>query len=241
MFTIFPAIDLKDGRCVRLTQGRAEAATIYRDDPVEVAREFAAAGASWVHVVDLDGAFMGAPRNAAAVAAIVKVGQRVQLGGGLRTREAVAAALAAGVSRVVIGTQAWAEAAFLRDVSATHGEGVAVGIDARDGYVTVKGWVEKTTTRAVDLARRAEDAGVRTIIYTDIATDGMMIGPNFGALGELLAVVRCQVVASGGVATLDDVKRLAALAAIHPHLAGVIIGKAIYEGRVTLAAALAAT
>ena len=199
MFTLYPAIDLKGGRCVRLTQGRADAATIYRDNPAEVASEFAAAGASWIHVVDLDGAFTGAPQNAAAVAAIAKVAPRMQLGGGMRTREAVAAALGAGVSRVVIGTKAWEDEAFLREVVRTHGEKIAVGIDARDGFVTIKGWVEKTSMRAVELAKKAEALGVRTIIYTDIATDGMLVGPNFAALTELLGAVRCRVIASGGV------------------------------------------
>lgn len=239
VFTIYPAIDLKGGRCVRLTQGRADAATIYRDVPAEVAREFAAAGSTWVHVVDLDGAFNGAPQNAAAVASIVKSAPRIQLGGGMRTREGVAAALASGVSRVVIGTKAWEDEAFLRDVVAAHGDRIAVGIDARDGFVTIKGWVEKTATRAVDLAKRAEALGVRTIIYTDIATDGMLTGPNFAALTELLGAVRCQVIASGGVSNLDDVKKLAVLGKAHAHLDGVIIGKAIYEGRVSVADALA--
>ena len=240
VFILYPAIDLKGGRCVRLVQGRADAATIYRENPAEVAGEFAAAGAAWIHVVDLDGAFTGAPQNAAAVASIVKVAPRMQLGGGMRTREGVAAALAAGVSRVVIGTKAWEDEAFLRDVVAAHGDKIAVGIDARDGFVTIKGWVEKTATRAVDLAQKAEAIGVRTIIYTDIATDGMLTGPNFPALTELLGAVRCQVIASGGVARLDDITRLAALAKQYPHLDGVIVGKAIYEGHVNVAAALAA-
>ncbi len=240
VFILYPAIDLKGGRCVRLTQGRADAATIYRENPAEVAGEFAAAGAAWIHVVDLDGAFSGAPQNAAAVASIVKVAPRMQLGGGMRTREGVAAALAAGVSRVVIGTKAWEDEAFLRDVVAAHGDKIAVGIDARDGFVTIKGWVEKTTTRAVALAQKAEALGVRTIIYTDIATDGMLTGPNFPALTELLGAVRCQVIASGGVAKLEDITRLAALAKQYSHLDGVIVGKAIYEGHVNVAEALAA-
>ena len=240
VFTIYPAIDLKGGRCVRLMQGRADAATIYRDVPAEVAREFAAAGAAWVHVVDLDGAFTGAPQNAAAVAAILQAAPRVQLGGGLRTREAVTAALASGVSRVVIGTKAWEDEAFLRDVVAVHGDRIAVGIDARDGFVTIKGWVEKTATRAVALAKMAEGLGVRTIVYTDIATDGMLTGPNYGALAEVLGAVRCSVIASGGVASLDDLRKLAGLARQHAHLDGAIVGKAIYEGRVTVADALAA-
>ncbi|MBK8478284.1 MAG: 1-(5-phosphoribosyl)-5-((5-phosphoribosylamino)methylideneamino)imidazole-4-carboxamide isomerase, partial [Opitutaceae bacterium] len=184
--------------------------------------------------------FTGAPQNAAAVASIVKVAPRMQLGGGMRTREGVAAALAAGVSRVVIGTKAWEDEAFLRDVVATHGDKIAVGIDARDGFVTIKGWVEKTTTRAVALAQKAESLGVRTIIYTDIATDGMLTGPNFPALTELLGAVRCQVIASGGVAKLEDITRLAALAKHYSHLDGVIVGKAIYEGHVNVAEALAA-
>jgi len=240
VFTIYPAIDLKGGRCVRLTQGRADAAKVYRDDPGAVAAEFASAGAAWVHAVDLDGAFAGAPQNAAAVAAIVQAAPRVQLGGGLRTREAVAAALASGVSRVVVGTKAWEDETFLRDIVAAHGDRIAVGIDARDGFVTIKGWVEKTATRAVTLARKAEALGVQTIIYTDIATDGMLTGPSFAALTELLGAVRCGVIASGGVSSLDDLRQLATLARRHPQLDGAIVGKAIYEGRVTVAGALAA-
>ncbi len=240
VFTIYPAIDLKGGRCVRLTQGRADAATIYRDNPAEVAGEFAAAGAAWIHVVDLDGAFSGAPQNAAAVAAIAQVAPRMQLGGGMRTKETVASAFAAGVSRVVIGTKAWEDEAFLREVVQAHGDKIAVGIDARDGFVTIKGWVEKTATRAVDLAKKAEALGVGTIIYTDIATDGMLTGPNYAALTELLGAVRCRVIASGGVSKLADIAKLAELAKEYPHLDGVIVGKAIYEGHVDVAVALAA-
>jgi phosphoribosylformimino-5-aminoimidazole carboxamide ribotide isomerase len=236
--TIYPAIDLRGGKCVRLLQGRADQETVYGEDPAAVARSFRQAGAEWVHVVDLDGAFGGEPRNGAAVAGIVAVGLRVQQGGGLRTRAAVDAALAGGATRVVIGTKACEDENLLRELVAAHGARVAVGIDARDGWVTVKGWVEQTRTRAEDLARRVESLGVVTVIYTDIATDGMLTGPNFAALEELLGAVRCRVIASGGVSRREDIEHLAALARRRPHLDGVIVGKALYERRLELSDAL---
>lgn len=235
---VFPAIDLRGGRCVRLLQGRADAETVYAEDPGAVARGFRAAGATWVHVVDLDGAFRGVPANGDAVQGIVAAGMNVQLGGGLRDEATVARTLAAGVSRVVVGTRAAESADFVAHLVRTHGDRVAVGIDARDGRVAVKGWVETTPLPAVDFARRMEAAGVATLIYTDIATDGMLTGPNFAALEALLDAVSCSVIASGGVASVEHVRRLAALAATHPNLAGVITGKAIYEGTLDLAEAL---
>jgi len=238
--TIYPAIDIKGGRCVRLTQGRADQETVYADEPSAVAAQFQAAGARWVHVVDLDGAFAGEPRNHAAVQAIVALGLAVQLGGGLRTRAAVERALGLGVQRVVIGTRAAESAAFVAELVQAFGEQIAVGIDAKNGQVAVKGWVDTTGTGAVDLARRMEAAGVRTLIHTDITTDGMLTGPNLGAQAAMLAAVRCRVIASGGVGSAADVARLAELARRHPHLDGAIIGKALYEGRVDLAALLRA-
>jgi phosphoribosylformimino-5-aminoimidazole carboxamide ribotide isomerase len=232
--TIYPAIDIQNGRCVRLRQGLADQSTAYFDDPAEPARDFAAAGSAWVHVVDLDGAFGGAPRNLAALSRIAAVVPRVQFGGGLRDAASVDAALAAGASRVVLGTKAAADEAFAAEMLRRHGEKIAVGIDARDGFVAVKGWVEVTALRATDFAARMAELGARTLIYTDIATDGMLTGPNLAALERLLAVAGANVIASGGVSRREDVLRLRRLARDHANLDGVIVGKAIYEKRVSL-------
>lgn len=235
---VLPAIDLRGGRCVRLLQGRAEAETVYSDDPAAMAAAFRQAGAAWVHVVDLDGAFKGEPANAAAVRAIVGAGMQVELGGGLRDAATVARVLAEGVSRAVIGTRAAEDPEFIARLVCAHGDRIAVGIDARDGKVAVKGWVETTALSALGLARQMEQAGVRTLIYTDIATDGMLTGPNLPALEAMLTAVKCDVIASGGVATLQHIEVLAALAKRHRNLSGVITGKAIYERTLDLGAAL---
>ncbi|MCX6943764.1 MAG: 1-(5-phosphoribosyl)-5-[(5-phosphoribosylamino)methylideneamino]imidazole-4-carboxamide isomerase [Opitutales bacterium] len=232
--TIYPAIDIKGGRCVRLTQGRADQETRYAENPAEVAAQFRAAGADWVHVVDLDGAFAGEPQNQAVVGAIAALGLQVQLGGGLRTRAAVERALALGVRRVVIGTRAAESEAFVADLVQAFGEKIAVGIDAKDGRVAVKGWVDTTGTTALDLARRMDAVGVRTLIYTDIGTDGMLTGPNFAAQEAMLNAGKFRVIASGGVSRREDVLELAQLAQRHPRLDGVIVGKALYEERVEL-------
>jgi len=230
--TIYPAIDLKGGRVVRLHQGRADAETVYGNDPAAVARRWMEQGARWLHVVDLDAAFAGEPRNWESVRAILAaVNAPVQLGGGLRTRQQIADALAMGVARVVVGTKA-CEPAFVRTLVAEFGERIAVGIDARDGFVAVKGWVEKTSLTAVEFARQISGLGVRTIIFTDIATDGTLTGPNFKAVSAVCSVVNCDIIASGGVSSADDVRRLRELK--HPNLTGVIIGKAFYDGRVQL-------
>jgi len=233
--TIYPAIDIKAGRCVRLTQGRADAETVYAEDPAEVAAAFRAAGAEWVHVVDLDGAFAGEPQNLDAVARIAAVGLRVQLGGGLRTRAGVDRAFELGVARVVIGTRAAESEPFVGGLVADFGGRIAVGIDARNGRVAVKGWVDTTAVSALDLARRMDGLGVGTVIHTDVGTDGMLAGPNFAAQEAMLAAVGCRVIASGGVGTREDVARLAGLALARANLDGVIVGKALYEKRVGLA------
>jgi phosphoribosylformimino-5-aminoimidazole carboxamide ribotide isomerase len=232
MFTIYPAIDLKNGQVVRLHQGRADAMTVYGDDPGAVAREWAGQGAEWLHVVDLDGAFSGEPRNGNCVHDILAaVNIPVQLGGGLRTRQQIADSLAMGVSRCVVGTKA-CEPAFVKSLIAEFGGKIAVGIDARDGFVAVKGWVEKTSLTAVEFAQQISRLGVRTIIFTDIATDGTLTGPNVNAVSTVCGSVQCDIIASGGVSTADDVRRLRELK--QPNLAGVIIGKALYDGRVRL-------
>jgi phosphoribosylformimino-5-aminoimidazole carboxamide ribotide isomerase len=233
--TIYPAIDIKGGRCVRLSQGRADAETVYSDEPVAVAAGFRAAGSEWVHVVDLDGAFDGEPRNLGAVERIVGLGLRVQLGGGMRTRASVEKALAMGVARVVIGTRAAESEPFISDLVAAFGDRIAVGIDARNGNVAVKGWVDTTATTALGLARRMDALGVATLVHTDVATDGMLGGPNFAAQEAMLDAVRARVVASGGVGRREDVIRLVEAGGTRPNLDGVIVGKALYEGRVSLA------
>jgi phosphoribosylformimino-5-aminoimidazole carboxamide ribotide isomerase len=233
--TIYPAIDIKGGRCVRLTQGRADAETVYSEDPAAVAAEFKAAGAEWVHVVDLDGAFSGEPKNLGIVERIVAHGMKVQLGGGMRTRVSVDRAIALGVTRVVIGTRAAESESFVADLVAAYGAGIAVGIDAKNGQVTVKGWVDTTDASAVGLATRMAALGVATLIHTDVGTDGMLTGPNIQAQEAMLRAVPSNVIASGGVGSNEDIHRLVAAQRNHPNLEGVIVGKAIYEGRVKLA------
>lgn len=237
--TIYPAIDIRGGRCVRLTQGRADAQTVYAEDPAAVASEFKAAGSPWVHVVDLDGAFAGEPRNLGDVERIGALGLRVQLGGGMRTRASVDRALSMGVERVVIGTRAAESESFISELVSAYGSRIAVGIDARDGNVAVKGWVDTTTTSALGLAGRMNALGVSTLIYTDVGTDGMLTGPNYGAQEAMLGAVTAKVIASGGVSSLDDVVRLVEIGKSRPNLDGVIVGKALYEGRVLLGDLLA--
>lgn len=236
-FQLLPAIDLMSGRAVRLRQGRAEEKTVYPDDPAAVARRWQEEGGDWIHLVDLDAAFSGqAGANLETVRAVcAAVTVPCELGGGLRDAAAVRAALDAGVARVIIGTRAAEAMGFVADLVKTFGsERVAVGIDARDGIVAVKGWTESAGRRVVDVAHEAEWAGAGAIIYTDIATDGMMAGPNFAALDELLhADLDVPLIASGGVTTAEDVRRLAFLGT----LGGAIIGKALYEGTLSLRAA----
>lgn len=232
---ILPAIDLKGGKCVRLSQGRADQEKVYADDPAQVAGQFKTAGADWIHVVDLDGAFSGSPTNGAAVERIAALGLKVEFGGGLRTRESVEAAIARGASRVVIGTRAAESEEFVGELVQAFGERIAVGIDARGGKVAVRGWVGSTNTDALALARRMETLGVRTLIHTDIATDGMLTGPNLPAQEAMLGAVGCRVIASGGIGRREDVASLGDMKKRLPNLEGVIVGRAIYEGRVDLA------
>ncbi|HAL93059.1 MAG TPA: 1-(5-phosphoribosyl)-5-[(5-phosphoribosylamino)methylideneamino]imidazole-4-carboxamide isomerase [Verrucomicrobia bacterium] len=240
-FTILPAIDLKGGQCVRLRQGRADEATVYGDDPAAQAREWADQGATWLHVVDLDGAFQGHPAHLDVIARMVAAaGIPVECGGGLRSDADLDALLACGVARAILGTRALERMDELSALAAKYGENLAVGIDARDGLVQVKGWTETSRTPAVELAQRAAAAGVKTLIYTDTATDGMLRGPNFSGNAMLCDAVgpACRVIASGGITTASDIRRLRALG--KANLAGAIVGKALYEGRTTLADLLAA-
>lgn len=234
---LFPAIDLKEGRCVRLKQGDMAQATIFNDDPAAQAADFEAQGFQWLHVVDLDGAFAGKPMNAAAVEAILKrVAFPVQLGGGIRDMKTVAGWLDKGIKRVIIGTAAVRDPGFVREAAKAFPGQVAVGIDARDGFVAVEGWAETSSLAAADLGRRFEDAGVAAIIYTDIARDGMLQGVNWEGTIALANAVSIPVIASGGLASMADIERLCADdAAI---LEGAITGRALYDGRIDPAAAL---
>jgi phosphoribosylformimino-5-aminoimidazole carboxamide ribotide isomerase len=231
---IYPAIDLRGGRCVRLNQGRADQETVYGEDPGEIALSYKEAGAEWIHVVDLDGAFSGEPKNGIAVEQILEAGLKVELGGGLRDSNTVEYLLSLGVERAVIGTRACESADFIKELVADYGDRIAVGIDAKDGMVAVKGWVEATDWSSVEFAKEMASLGVSTIIYTDIATDGMLTGPNLGAMEEMLISVDCRVIASGGVSRREDVENLKAMSRKYSTLDGVIVGKALYEKRVEL-------
>lgn len=234
-FTIYPAIDLKDGKCVRLLQGRAEDVTVYGEDPVEQARQWEAQGAQWLHVVDLDGAFQGAPAHVDVIRRITQaISIPIEVGGGIRTDADLQRLQEAGVARMILGTRALEHADELAGLAAKYGTALAVGIDARNGFVQVKGWTETSAVTADELARQVSAAGIQTLIYTDTATDGMLAGPNFIATQAVCRAVgpSCSVTASGGVSSDDDVRGLLRLN--EENLNGVIVGKALYEGRVTL-------
>ena len=232
---ILPAIDLKGGKCVRLRQGREDDVTVYGDDPAAQARDWRRQGGEELHVVDLDGAFAGSPRHAEVIAQIIEAfGGPVEVGGGLRSPEALAAVLEAGAVRAIIGSAALENPEFLASSVEIYGERIAVGIDARNGFVQTRGWVETSQTTAAELARAVAAVGVKTIIYTDTATDGMLGGPNLAQMAAICdAAPTCEITASGGVSSPDDVKRLMALG--RPNLRAAIVGKALYDGRVTLA------
>jgi phosphoribosylformimino-5-aminoimidazole carboxamide ribotide isomerase len=235
---LFPAIDLKEGRCVRLVQGDMDQATVFSDDPAAQAASFEAQGFPWLHVVDLDGAFAGAPRNAAAVETILgRVSVPVQLGGGIREMRTLEGWLARGVRRVVIGTAAVRDPDFVREAARRFPGQVAVGIDAKDGRVAVEGWAKASTLTAEELGRRFEDAGVAALIYTDIARDGILKGLNIPMTLALAEAVSIPVIASGGLASMADIERL--LEPDCARLAGAITGRALYDGRIDPKEALA--
>jgi phosphoribosylformimino-5-aminoimidazole carboxamide ribotide isomerase len=235
---LYPAIDLKDGRCVRLRQGDMAQATVFNDDPAAQAEDFAQAGFAWLHIVDLDGAFAGRPANSTAVEGILRaVELPIQLGGGIRDLVTVEAWLGRGVRRVILGTAAVRDPAFVRAAAKAFPDQVAVGIDARDGFVAVQGWAETSTLDAATLARRFEDSGVCAIIYTDIARDGMLSGLNLDATLTLARAIGIPVIASGGLASMADIERLAEPACAI--LGGAIIGRALYDGRIDAKRALA--
>ena len=235
---IIPAIDIKDGRCVRLFQGDMDKETVYFESPLEAARHWAGEGATFLHIVDLNGAVEGRPVHTREVAAICKQpGLSVEMGGGLRSLEAVETALALGVSRVVIGTAAYDNAEFLRTLCRKFPGKIVVGIDARQGKVAVKGWKETTAMDAVALARRCAQDGASRIIYTDIDRDGTRAGVNLDGTRKIARAVKIPIVASGGVATLADVRRLLPLE--KEGVEGVIVGRALYNGSFTLGEAMA--
>jgi phosphoribosylformimino-5-aminoimidazole carboxamide ribotide isomerase len=235
---LFPAIDLKDGQCVRLKRGEMSEATVFNDNPASQALAFQQQGFTYLHVVDLNGAFEGAPVNAGAVEAILAaVTMPVQLGGGVRTMAAIETWLSKGVTRVILGTVAVREPELVRDACRAFPERIVLGIDARDGMAAIQGWGEASTISALDLARRFEDAGAAAIIHTDIARDGVLTGLNLEASAELARAVSIPVIASGGLASIEDVKRL--LLPEFAMLEGAVTGRALYDGRLDAAEALA--
>ena len=235
---LFPAIDLKDGRCVRLVKGDLEAETVFNDDPAAQARAWADDGFAWIHLVDLNGAVEGRPVNGEAVAAILgAVGLPCQLGGGIRDRDGIERWLEAGVARVILGTVALTDPELVRTACRAHPDRIAVGIDARGGKVATDGWLKTSDTDAADLAKAFEDAGVAAIVYTDIDRDGALQGVNVEATAALAEAISTPVIASGGVASLDDLKALKQVE--RTGIVGVISGRALYDGRIDPAAALA--
>lgn len=233
---LLPAIDMKDGRCVRLKKGEFSTACQVADSALETAKAFSLAGARWIHMVDLDGARSGVRTNFAYISEVIRQsGLSVELGGGIKTREDVDLVAGAGVARLVIGSAAVTHPEVVDDALARYGSRVAVGIDCLDGRVRTAGWEQDSGLSGLELARRMEEKGVETLIFTDIATDGMLSGPSFDQLAALQKMVKCNIVASGGITTLDDVKRLRDMG-----LYGAIIGKAYYAGTIDLAAAILA-
>jgi len=234
---LFPAIDLKSGQCVRLQQGDMARATVFNLDPAAQAATFERQGFEYLHIVDLDGAFAGKPQNAQAVEAILKaVKMPVQLGGGIRDMTTLEAWLAKGIARVIIGTAAVRDPAFVKEAAKKYPGRVAVGLDARDGKVAVEGWAETSTVTALEIAQRFEDAGVAAIIFTDIARDGLLKGLNLDATIALAEAISIPMIASGGLASIDDVKAL--LAPRAKKLEGAISGRALYDGRIAPTEAL---
>jgi phosphoribosylformimino-5-aminoimidazole carboxamide ribotide isomerase len=234
---IIPAIDLKEGKCVRLEQGLMERATVYSDDPATTARHWESQGAELLHVVDLNGAFAGAPKNLPAIMAIreaIKI--PIEVGGGIRDMATVRKLVSVGIDRIILGTAAIQNPSFVQAACTAFPGRIIVGIDAKDGLVAIKGWAEVTTVKAVELAKQMQDFGVIAIIYTDIKRDGMLSGPNLGATKALAEALHIPVIASGGVSTMKDIEDL--LTVRHSGVSGVITGKAIYSGSLNLKEAI---
>jgi phosphoribosylformimino-5-aminoimidazole carboxamide ribotide isomerase len=236
-FTLYPAIDMRDGKCVRLLQGDYDQETVYGDSPFDMAREFAGQGAEWIHMVDLDGAKDGKKINHEHVIRVAKeLAVKVQIGGGIRSMDDVSFYLDRGVDRVILGSAAVSDPEFVRAALKEYGGArVAIGLDARDGFVATEGWLETSHIKAVDLAKRLVEEGAETFIFTDISKDGMLQGPNIEAIGELAEVTGKEVIASGGVSSVADLEKLKEDGR---GIAGAIIGKALYTGRFTLSDAL---
>ncbi|NLP49508.1 1-(5-phosphoribosyl)-5-[(5-phosphoribosylamino)methylideneamino]imidazole-4-carboxamide isomerase [Bacillus sp. RO1] len=236
-FTIYPAIDMRGGKCVRLLQGDYSKETVYGDSPFEMAKTFVEQGAEWIHMVDLDGAKAGSPVNDRFVLQVAReLPAKVQIGGGIRTAEDVARYLENGVDRVILGSAAINDPDFVKAMLAKYGAKIAIGLDAKDGYVATEGWVETSTVKATVLGKELADAGAETFIFTDIATDGMLSGPNVDATVELARVTGASVIASGGVSSVDDLLALRKYAG--DGVSGSIVGKAIYTEKINLASAL---
>lgn len=235
---IYPAIDLKDGQCVRLVQGKAENKTVYSSDPGSMAFSFQEQGAQWLHVVDLDGAFEGQPRNMQAIAQIAsRISIPFQVGGGLRKMEDVNRVLEMGASRAIIGTRAVTSPAFIEELLKAFGpDKIVLGLDARDGMVAIEGWVEKSSLKAVDFGRDMHQMGVKTAIFTDVSRDGLLQGPNLESIQAMAEQTGLNIIASGGVSTADNIKKLQALES--QGVSGAIIGKALYDGKITIWEAL---
>ncbi|MCA0984624.1 1-(5-phosphoribosyl)-5-[(5-phosphoribosylamino)methylideneamino]imidazole-4-carboxamide isomerase [Halobacillus yeomjeoni] len=236
-FTIYPAIDMRDGKCVRLEQGDFDKETVYGEDPFEVAKEFAAAGASWIHMVDLDGAKEGSKQNAGHVLRVAnELDCRVQIGGGIRSEEDVRFYLDQGVDRVIIGSLAVRDPKLTKSLIRKYKEKIAIGLDARDGYVSTEGWLESSEVKAVDLGLALAEEGAQTFIYTDIAKDGMLSGPNVQEIVHLAKETGVDVIASGGIQGLADLQVLKQYQT--QHVIGSIVGKALYSNRFSLSEAL---
>lgn len=237
---IIPAIDLKSGKCVRLRQGKEDEVTIFSEDPVATAKKWAAKGAELLHVVDLDGAFQGKPQNLEIVKEIKRnIDIPVELGGGIRNLSTIDEIISSGIDRVILGTSAISNPSLIEEACQKYRGKVFVGIDAKDGWVAIKGWVEVTNQKATQIAKRFEDYGVAGIIFTDIKRDGMLVGPNLESIKEIAQIVDVPVIASGGVSTLKDIEDLLA---IEQHgIQGVIVGKALYTGDVDLEEAVELT
>lgn len=234
---IIPAVDIKNGKCVRLFQGRLDSETVFSDDPAAMAKRWESEGAEIIHVVDLDGAVGKSPKNLNSIKRIIEsVEAYIQVGGGIRTAKTVKMYLDLGVKRVIIGTEAIKNPEFVKDACKAFPDQIVVGIDARDGLVAIEGWTETTRIKAVDLARRFEDCGVAAINFTDIHRDGMETGPNIEATRHIAEAVSIPVVASGGVSTIEDIKKLMPLEAVG--VVGVITGRALYSGSLSLKAAI---
>lgn len=235
---VFPAIDLKDGKVVRLVQGKFDQVTEYSQDPVEMARHWEKEGAQWLHVVDLDGALEGKPKNFKIIQEIIQaISIPVQMGGGIRSIQAIEDLLAIKLGRAILGTRVIEDTEFRNKVVKFQNR-VAVSLDCSNGMVAQRGWTSVSDKKAVDFAKELADAGFQCLIYTDIARDGMLTGPNFSGLEDILRAVKIDVIASGGVSNLEDIKRLLSIQKSFPHLKGVITGKAIYEGKLNFSDAV---